>query len=681
LQEFVGEIMMHPGEPMECPLIRDRKKDGSYIWVEGTLTNFLKTEGINAIVANFRDVTERKKADEENRFKANLLNTISQAAIATDMNGIVSYWNKAAENIYGWTREEVIGKNIIHLTPSHATREQAFEIMDDLKNGRAWSGEFRVQRKDGTEFPALVTDSPIYDENNKLSGIIGISSDITEKKKLEDLLDKSNRLAKIGNWETDLIKGTVYWSAVTKEIHEAETGYVPDLSQVLNFYKEGKTRDRITQCVQACIEHGTAWDEELQIVTAKGNLKWIKTIGNAEFREGKCIRFYGSFQDIDERKKAELEIKEKAVQLQTLSNNLPDTIMFQFVRELTGVMRFTYISNSVQQLTGKTAEEVMQDPSILYSTIHEDDRQKATEAGEASFRNITPFNEVVHSRNFKGETGWIRVRSVPRKLADGAVIWDGVYTNITEQKKAEILLGQLNETLEKKAVELETSNNELEQFAYVASHDLQEPLRMISGFLQLLEKRIAGQLDETTKQYIGFAVDGAERMKTLIQDLLMYSRIGSNKEDFTIVDLNEVMQYTGRLLEGIIKETGTIITVKSLPVIRANKTLISQLLVNLVSNALKYHGDKKPEIEVGYIEDPGAWIFYVKDNGIGIDSKFFDRVFIIFQRLHNKNEYSGTGIGLAICKKIVEIHKGKIWIESELSKGSTFYFSIPKQTI
>src|SRR5665647_223023 len=220
---------------------------------------------------------------------------------------------------------------------------------------------------------------------------------------------------------------------------------------------------------------------------------------------------------------------------------------------------------------------------------------------------------------------------------------------------------------------------ELEQFAYVASHDLQEPLRMVSSFLNLLEKRMDGQLDDTNKQYIHFAVDGAMRMKSLIMALLEYSRVGTNKEDFAPVDLNEVVQYVINVLEENIKKNTALVTLKPLPVITANKTLITHLFLNLVNNALKYHNGNQTEIEIGSTEDEDWYFIYVRDNGIGIDPKFFDKIFVIFQRLHNKSEYSGTGIGLAICKKIVEIHKGKIWVESEPGKGSTFYFSIPKQ--
>lgn len=258
-----------------------------------------------------KDVTERKKSDKENKFKANLLNTIGQAAIATDLNGVVNYWNRAAEHIYGWTKKEALGKHIVELTTSETTSEQAMELIEELKKKGKWSGEFKVQKKDGTNFPALITNSPIYDENNIFSGMIGISSDNTEQKKLELLLDKSNRLARIGSWEIDVVKETVYWSDITKEIREVDKDYIPNLSTGIGFFTEGINKEIISQRVQQCIDNGTPWDEELQITTFKGNLKWVRTIGEGEFYNGKCLKIQGSFQDITERKIAQEALKEQ----------------------------------------------------------------------------------------------------------------------------------------------------------------------------------------------------------------------------------------------------------------------------------------------------------------------------------------------------------------------------------
>lgn len=238
-------------------------------------------------------------------------------------------------------------------------------------------------------------------------------------------------------------------------------------------------------------------------------------------------------------------------------------------------------------------------------------------------------------------------------------------------------LMQNEEKLKKYTSELEVSNRELENFAFVASHDLQEPLRMVIGFLNLLEKRMRAELNDTAKEYIHFAVDGANRMKELINELLEYSRAGFNKEKFTDTDLNEVLGYINKVLKNVITQKMAIVNILQLPVVKVNKTLITELFLNLINNALKFSGTNDPVIEVGYTEEKDKYLFYVKDNGIGISPENFEKIFGLFQRLHGKTEYAGAGIGLALCKKIVELHKGKIWLESEVGKGSTFYFTLP----
>jgi PAS domain S-box-containing protein len=253
-----------------------------------------------------------------------------------------------------------------------------------------------------------------------------------------------------------------------------------------------------------------------------------------------------------------------------------------------------------------------------------------------------------------------------------------VVNDITDRKRSELLLRQLNEDLKKRAAELATSNAELERFAYIASHDLQEPLRMVSSFLQLLEKRYQGQLDQKAGQYIHYAVDGAERMKALILDLLEYSRVGVGKESFGAVDTSEVMAEVGNIFREKIIAARARVEIDPLPVVQGDKVQLTQLFQNLVGNALKYRSEEPPVIRIQVKEEPEDWRFSVGDNGIGIDPLFFEKIFIIFQRLHNKSDYSGTGIGLAICKKIVERHGGRIWVESTPENGSVFFFTITK---
>lgn len=225
--------------------------------------------------------------------------------------------------------------------------------------------------------------------------------------------------------------------------------------------------------------------------------------------------------------------------------------------------------------------------------------------------------------------------------------------------------------------ELVRSNAELQQFAYIASHDLQEPLRMVTSYLQLLERRYKGKLDADADDFIHYAVDGAMRMRTLINDLLSYSRIGTRGQSFELTNCTEAVSCAIANLEVAIAERSAIITCQDLPTVQADPTQLTQLFQNLISNAIKFGHESAPQIGIHASRQEQAWLFSVQDNGIGIDPQYAERIFVIFQRLHNRIDYSGTGIGLAICKKIVERHGGRIWVQSEVGQGATFYFTLP----
>jgi|GEM_PF-1889591 len=243
---------------------------------------------------------------------------------------------------------------------------------------------------------------------------------------------------------------------------------------------------------------------------------------------------------------------------------------------------------------------------------------------------------------------------------------------------AMILLRQrAQEDLARQAKDLARSNAELEQFAYVASHDLQEPLRMVTSYLQLLQQRYKGQLDADADEFIGYAVDGATRMKTLITDLLAFSRVGTHTKEFAPTDCEVVLEKALQNLRIAIEKSGAVITHDPLPSVMGDDSQLSQLLQNLIGNSIKFHSEKPPQIHVGAKQVDGFWQFCVQDNGIGFDAAMYgERVFVIFQRLHGKNEYAGTGVGLAICKKIIERHGGRIWVESQPGAGSTFFFTL-----
>jgi NO-binding membrane sensor protein with MHYT domain/nitrogen-specific signal transduction histidine kinase len=234
------------------------------------------------------------------------------------------------------------------------------------------------------------------------------------------------------------------------------------------------------------------------------------------------------------------------------------------------------------------------------------------------------------------------------------------------------------QALQRNSEELGRSNAELEQFAYVASHDLQEPLRMVASYTQLLARRYRGKLDNEADEFIGFAVDGATRMQTLIRDLLSYSRVMTQGHSLQPADATVACDMARRNLQKSIEESGATVSVGPLPTVRADVTQLTQLFQNLIGNALKYRNERAPRIRVDAKAGDQEWLFSVQDNGIGIESQYFERIFQMFQRLHTRDKYSGTGIGLAICRRIVERHGGKIWVESEPGQGSTFHFAIPR---
>lgn len=256
-------------------------------------------------------------------------------------------------------------------------------------------------------------------------------------------------------------------------------------------------------------------------------------------------------------------------------------------------------------------------------------------------------------------------------IEDGRIVGAVVtFMDITERRRSE-------EELKKLSEELARSNADLQQFASTASHDLQEPLRVVAGFVNLLAKRYKGRLDEKADEFIGFAIEGTRRMEVLIKDLLAYSQVETQSKSFEPIECSAALDKAVFNLQAAIKDSGAIVTRNDLPTVAADSSQLIRLFQNLIGNAIKFHGKEPPKIQV-FAERRGRyWVFSVRDNGIGIEPEFKDRIFIIFQRLHERREYPGTGIGLAICKKIVERHGGKIWFESEPGKGSTFFFTIP----
>jgi PAS domain S-box-containing protein len=343
---------------------------------------------------------------------------------------------------------------------------------------------------------------------------------------------------------------------------------------------------------------------------------------------------------------------------------IPDLV---WLKSLDGV--FFWCNPPVERLLGAAEKDIIGRTDYdffdkeLADSVRENDR-KALAADRPM------VNEEWLTFAADGHRAFCETIKTPMRDADGQVIGVlGISRDITERHQAE-------ERLKLTLNDLARSNEELEQFAYVASHDLQEPLRMVSSYTQLLARRYQGRLDKDADEFIAYAVDGANRMQGLITDLLALSRVGTRGKKFEPVDCAAALEQALTNLRATIEESGAVITCDPLPTLPADRSQITQLLQNLLANAIKFRGKEPPHVHVSAELKGQEWFFSVRDDGIGIDPQYTERIFAIFQRLHTREEYAGTGIGLAICKKVVERHHGRIWVESQPGKGSTFHFTI-----
>jgi two-component system sensor kinase FixL len=384
------------------------------------------------------------------------------------------------------------------------------------------------------------------------------------------------------------------------------------------------------------------------------------------FRIGEERYFTGIVRDITKRKRAEEELREAGERMRSIVDHVIDGII---TIDEHGTVES--LNPAAQRLFGYPATEVIgRNVKLLmpepFHGEHDGYLANYVQTGKAKIIGIG--REVVGRRK-DGST-------FPMDLAVSAFhleqrrFFTGIVRDISDRKRAESNL--LNT-----AEELARSNLDLEQFAYVASHDLQEPLRAVAGCVQVLQKRYQGQLDGRADELIAHTVAGVSRMQALIDDLLSYSRVSTRGGAFETCDCEGVLEQAGANLEVALKESGTVLTHDALPTVMADAAQLTHLFQNLISNAIKFRNPEPPKIHVAVRSEDDLWVFSVTDNGIGMQPEYFERIFIIFQRLHTRNEYPGTGIGLAICKKIVERHGGRIWVDSEPGRGSTFHFTIP----
>ena len=409
-------------------------------------------------------------------------------------------------------------------------------------------------------------------------------------------------------------------------------------------------------------------DVEFRLICGNGKIKWAMVSFQPIFSDqGVSMGSRWSIRDITDRKKAEQRLKDSETRFRSVTLTAADAII-----SIDSHGSIISWNEGAQLVYGYCeAEALGHNVTMLmpeaYRDRHTAGMKRFLESGKGGILGIPTLFEGLR-RN--GEVFPVEL-TLSHWEMEGEPFFTAILRDITERKAAESELADRTQALER-------SNAELQQFAYVASHDLQEPLRTITSFLQLLQRRYGAKLGADADEYIGFAVDGARRMHRLITDLLVYSRVSTHGERFHLVDMNVPLATALSNLNVAITESDARVTFDPLPSIEVDETQMVSLFQNLIGNALKYRAlGVAPRIHVGVAPNDESWIFSVKDNGIGISPEHFDRIFVIFQRLHLRGEYDGTGIGLAVTKKIVERHGGAIWVESTPGNGSTFFFALP----
>ncbi len=614
----------------------------------------------------FRAEYNHRQAQEEIRAT---LYGIGDGVIATDALGLVTRLNPVAENLTGWIEADALGQPLttVFKIISELTREVVSNPVDRvLREGKVvgLANHTLLVARDGTERAIADSAAPIRVDDQTLSGVVLVFRDQElEREAQKQLIASQQKFKTIFQASPDAIFLT---SIPDGRILDANPGTVfmlgyeldemlGRLTQELGFWVRRPDRIVYTDLLK---KQERIKNFETQFLTRSGTVIDILISGEIiQLDEGEA--YLNVVRDITDRKLAERETRKREALLRAMIDNAPFEI---WARDMNGIciLENQMLIKNHGSILGKNLE-----------TIAKSTDEYAILQGMNQIAYDGKVADIEMARQVDGVEHFLECVVAP--ILEGTEIRGiiGFIINIDERKKTERALAADKE-------ELTRSNAELEQFAYVASHDLQEPLRMVSSYMQLIEKRYKGKLDENADEFIGYAVDGAVRMQRLINDLLMFSRIGTRGKALAQISSAEALRLAVHNLKLSIEENNAEVTWESLPDIRADGTQLVQLFQNLLGNAIKFHGQEAPRVHIWAEPGQNEWVFALRDNGIGIDPQHFDRIFSLFQRLHERSSYPGTGIGLAICKKIVQRHGGRIWLESQPGAGSTFYFTIPR---
>ncbi len=658
--EFPAEIMLSPLENVDSLLMTAAIRDISLRQA---------AEGHVAQLEKGRQLGEESLRQSEERYRMLLDGIQNYAIFMMDTQGQVVSWNAGAERIKGYSSDEIIGHNFSCFFPSEdIKRDRPQEVLRiTAESGRHEEQGVRV-RKDGSRFLANVTLTALRDPAGNLRGFSEFSHDLSESKESEakyrGLLEAAPDAIVVVNQDGEIVLLNVQ--------AEKQFGYYRDElvgQPVKNIIPEGFSERLIadgTRSASEALAQQIGTGIELSGRRKDGSRFPIEImLSPLENAEG--ILVTAAVRDITVRKLAEERVLQMEARYRGLMEAAPDAMV---IVNQTGDIVLLNLQAEIQfgyrrdELVGRQVTNII--PEGFAERLIADGTRSAA---DALAQQIGTGIELTGLRK-DGSKFPIEIMLSPLENAEGILITAAI-RNISVRKISE-------EHLIKTAEELKRSNIELQQFSYVASHDLQEPLRMVASYTQLLAKRYRGRLDSDADEFIEYAVDGCNRMQGLIQDLLAYSRSGTDAKVLHEISGEAALKEALTNLRATIEESGAIVTHDALPTIISDDTQVALVFQNLIGNAIKYRGAEAPRVHISAVKNGGnVWIFSVRDNGLGIEPQYFERIFILFQRLHGRNEFNGTGIGLAICKKTVERLGGKIWVESQPEKGSTFFFSLP----
>lgn len=607
------------------------------------------------------------------------------AIVLLDPTGHIQSWNAGAARITGYQSNEIIGAHFRGMyTSEDLEKEVPITALEEARQGGKSRHEGWHIRKDGSRFWGNIEITALHDDHRNVIGFVKICRDYTDRKLAEDELQShAQKLEKLEDKFRSLLE-----SAPDAMVIVDETGVIQlvnaQTESMFGYSREdliGKTVELLMPDRYEKAHYGHRYHfftspkvrqmgEGFELFGKKSSGQEFPveiSLSPLETDEGRLVS--AAIRDITNRKKAEEKFR-------NLLEAAPDAIIIvndKGVIQLVNVQTEKLFGYHRSEIIGKRIEMLMPE---RYQGSHQDHRTNYF--GRPKVRQMGSGLELFGKRK-NGEEFPLEISLSPLETEEGMLVSSAI-RDISEKKRLENEIREANINLEKKVqqrtMELEVKNKELAQFAYVASHDLQEPLRTTSSFVELLREKCYGRLDGEADQFIDYIIQASDRMRTLINDLLEYSRIG-RKTSLQIVNCQTILSEVMADLDNSIKEQEAVITSTELPVINGYATELKQLFQNLISNSVKFRNkNSPPQIHIRAHKKDEYWEFAVQDNGIGIEAKHKDRIFVIFQRLHTRTEYEGSGIGLSHCKKIVELHGGRIWVESRPGEGSTFYFTI-----